>query len=88
MHALECHLQEISYPTVQIPNAVLNASSHHTYSDPKIHVSLGHDIVTKEIELEIQKFIGNTFVIMCLSHKIRYSSFCLYETGALFIKVY
>ena len=31
---------------------VLNASSHHTYSDPKIHVSLGHDIVTKEIELE------------------------------------
>ena len=32
---------------------VENASSHHTYSDPTINVSLGHDIVTKENEIEI-----------------------------------
>ena len=31
---------------------VENASSHHIHSDPTINVSLGHDIVTKEIELE------------------------------------
>ena len=34
---------------------VENASSHHIHSDPTINVSLGHDIVTKEIELEITK---------------------------------